>query len=57
LLAAVATGNELTVTTTELLAVEGVASVTVTVYVVVVVGDTTGLAADDVNPAGEEAHE
>ena len=50
-----ATGTGFTVTTTELGVEHPVAEmVSTSVYVVVIVGETEGLAADDVKPAGEE---
>ena len=53
-----ATGNGLTVTVTLLLFEQPVAAIlSVTVYVVVVVGDTVGFAEVEINPAGSETQE
>ena len=54
----VAAGNGLTVTVTLLLFEQPVAAIlSVTVYVVVVVGDTVGFAEVELNPAGLETQE
>jgi hypothetical protein len=54
---AAATGKEFTVTVTELELTQPFELVSVTVYVVVVVGLTVGLADVELNPEGELAHE
>ena len=55
---AMAEGNGFTVTVTLLLFEQPVAAIlSVTVYVVVVVGDTVGFAEVEVNPAGSETQE
>jgi hypothetical protein len=54
---AAATGNEFTVTVTEFELTQPLELVSVTVYVVVVVGLTVGLAEVELNPEGELAHE
>jgi hypothetical protein len=53
---AVAVGIGTTNTLAWLVDVDPFASVTVTIYKVVVVGETTGLASVDVNPAGVDDH-